>query len=356
MDMPKPLLGVTSHMIKTPRLTQHVLRSGPVNGVPVLFLHGNFASALYWEETMLALPPGFQGVAPDLRGYGWTEDVLIDGTRGMGEWSDDLLELMDALSLPKFHVVGWSMGGGITYELIASAPSRVLSATLIDAVPAYGFGGVKGIDGQPCYDDFAGTGGGVVNPVFIQRIIAGDRGTDDPNSPRNVMNSFYYKPPFRAAREEDFLTGSLMEKTGPTGYPGDFEASPNWPNVRPGVKGPVNAFSSKYGRGLVERFVAATPKPAVLWVRGSDDMIVSDLSLFDFGGLGKLGYVPGWPGDEVFPPQPMVAQVRHILEQYATAGGQFSEHVIPDTAHGPHIEKPAVFAALFHPFIAGSGK
>jgi hypothetical protein len=43
-------------------------------------------------------------------------------------------------------------------------------------------------------------------------------------------------------------------------------------------------------------------------------MIVSDNSFFDFGTLGKLGYVPGWPGEEVYPPQPMVGQTRSMLE------------------------------------------
>jgi pimeloyl-ACP methyl ester carboxylesterase len=48
-----------------------------------------------------------------------------------------------------------------------------------------------------------------------------------------------------------------------------------------------------------------------------------------------------------------VSQTRHVLEQYAAAGGSFTEHVIEDTAHGPHIEKPGAFAAIFHPFIGG---
>jgi pimeloyl-ACP methyl ester carboxylesterase len=80
-------------------------------------------------------------------------------------------------------------------------------------------------------------------------------------------------------------------------------------------------------------------------------MIVSDNSMFDFGALGKLEFVPGWPGDDVYPPQPMVSQTRHVLEQYAANGGRFQEYVIQDTAHGPHIEKPDEFNALFHAFL-----
>jgi pimeloyl-ACP methyl ester carboxylesterase len=83
-------------------------------------------------------------------------------------------------------------------------------------------------------------------------------------------------------------------------------------------------------------------------------MIVSDNSMFDLGALGKLEFVPGWPGDEVYPPQPMVSQTRGVLEQYAASGGHFQEHVIQDTAHAPHIEKPDEFNALLHAFLTGS--
>ncbi len=348
MEKPQPLAGITTRMIETPRLKQHVYFSGPENGAPVIFLHGNFSAALYWEETMLALPEGYRGIAPDLRGYGWTEDKLIDATRGMRDWSEDVLALMDALGIEQAHVVGWSMGGGIVYQLLTDAPARFLSVTLISPVSPFGFGGTKDIAGNPCYDDYAGSGGGVVNPTFVQLIKDGDRSADDQNSPRNIINAFYYKPPFQADREEDFLTASLMEKTGDDRYPGDFAPSENWPNVAPGVLGPVNAWSPKYVLKDVPAFIAATPKVPILWIRGDSDMIVGDNSMFDFGALGKLGFVPGWPGDEVYPPQPMVSQTRFVLEQY----GDFEEHVIEATAHSPHIEKPGEFAAVFHKFLA----
>jgi len=68
-----PLLpGITSQMVATPRLNIHVRTSGPDDGTPVLFVHGNNSSGTYWEEVMLALPSGFRGIPPALRGYGDT--------------------------------------------------------------------------------------------------------------------------------------------------------------------------------------------------------------------------------------------------------------------------------------------
>src|SRR5262245_61929371 len=93
-----PILpGITSRMIETPRLRTYALFSGPADGVAVLFVHGNASSSTFWEETMLALPGGFRGIAVDLRGYGDTEDKLIDATRGYSDWVDDLMGFAQAL-------------------------------------------------------------------------------------------------------------------------------------------------------------------------------------------------------------------------------------------------------------------
>ncbi len=348
MSTVSTLPGITSKVIETTRIKTHVLLSGTDDGTPVLFIHGNASSATYWEEIMLMLPAGYRGIAPDLRGYGDTEDKLIDATRGMDDWLDDLLALLDALDVDKTHVIGHSMGGTLVFGLVSVAPSRVLSGTVVNPGSPYGFGGSKSVDGKPCYADCAGSGGGIVNPDFAKLIAEGDRTADNPQaSPRVVMNSFYWKPPFVPKREEDLLSALLTEKIGEDKYPGDLTPSENWPNVAPGKFGPINAISPKYVGDSVEKFIAADPKPAMLWIRGEADQIVSDNSLFDMGTLGKLGLVPGWPGEDVYPPQPMVSQTRHILEQYKAQGGDFDEVVMADTAHSPYVEKPEEFMAVF---------
>ncbi len=342
------LSGITSKLIVTDRIKTHVLFSGSERGEPVLFIHGNASSSTYWEEIMLMLPEDFRGIAPDLRGYGDTEDKVIDATRGMGDWVDDLTALLDELGIEKVHLIGHSMGGTLVMGLVAAIPEKVLSGTMVNPGPIYGFGGSKGVDGQPCYDDFAGSGGGIVNPDFPKLIEAGDRSSDNPQaSPRVVMNSFYWKPPFIPDREEDLLSSLLTEKIGENKYPGDMVPSENWPNVAPGKFGPINAISPKYVGDSVEKLIGADPKPFLLWIRGDADQIVSDNSLFDLGTLGQLELVPGWPGAEVYPPQPMVSQTRHVLEEYQAAGGDFEELVMEDTAHSPYVEKPQEFMTAF---------
>ncbi len=352
--VPGVLPDIRVKRVSSSRLSTRVLFSGPDDGIPVLFLHGNASSATYWEETMLALPDGYRGIAPDQRGYGEADlSKKVDATRGTSDWSDDAVALLDALGISAAHLVGHSLGGTVVFQLLIDAPNRALSATVVNPGSPYGFGGSKDVDGTPNYPDFAGSGGGVVNPEFARLMGIGDRGSDNPQaSPRIVMNRFYYKPPFRAVREEDLLTSLLSEHGIGEQYPGDLTPSENWPNVAPGIWGPINAVSPKYA-GDVSRLYRITPKPRVLWVRGSHDQIVSDNSLFDLGTLGMLGAVPGWPGNEVYPPQPMVSQVRAILDKYATAGGAYTEVVIADTGHTPYIEKPAEFNDAFHTHLKG---
>ncbi|MFO2551057.1 alpha/beta hydrolase [Alicyclobacillus cycloheptanicus] len=212
-----------------------------------------------------------------------------------------------------FVLAGWSMGGGIAMQYSILHPTNVSGLILISPLPPYGFGGTRDADGTPCWPDFAGSGGGTVNPEFIARIQQQDRSSDDANSPRNVMNQFYFLPPFRVSPdvEEMFVDSMLSTKIGDGFYPGGSIPSPNWPGTAPGLDGVANAMSPKYVNlsGLAQVY----PHFPVLWIRGDADQIVSDQSIFDLGTLGKLGLVPGWPGEEVYPPQPMVTQMRTVL-------------------------------------------
>jgi pimeloyl-ACP methyl ester carboxylesterase len=121
----------------------------------VIFVHGNGASATFWEETMLALPPGFRAVAPDLRGYGDTEPLPVDATLGLGDMVEDVRSLVEALGLGRHHLVGHSMGGGVVMKYAIAHPADLLSITLVDTVSPYGYSGSKDLDGTPCHEDGA---------------------------------------------------------------------------------------------------------------------------------------------------------------------------------------------------------
>jgi pimeloyl-ACP methyl ester carboxylesterase len=83
-------------------------------------------------------------------------------------------------------------------------------------------------------------------------------------------------------------------------------------------------------------------------------VIVSDTSLYDLAYLGSLGAVPGWPGERAWPPQPMVAQTRDLLDRYAAAGGRYQEVAITDSGHGPHLDQPGQFRAALARHLASA--
>jgi pimeloyl-ACP methyl ester carboxylesterase len=327
--------------------------------VPVLFVHGNVASSRFFEETLTALPPYYRGLAVDLRGFGRSEPKRVDATRGMRDLSEDLYELVKALGYTavdrKVHLVGWSLGGGVVMQYAIDHPEKVASLTLSCPIPPYGMGGTKDISGTPCWSDYAGSGGGLVNLNFVRFLEQGlgddSQNADNPSSPRNVMNTTYFKPPFRVAREREevLISEILRTKVGNYNYPGDKSPSPNWPKVAPGRWGIVNAFSPKYCDLSV--FAQIEPRPDVLWVRGADDRTVSDASAADFGYLGKTGVVPDWPGEEIYPPQPMVSQIRAVLDEYAAGGGSYREEVIAGCGHTAHIEGADTFRGVLIEFL-----
>ncbi len=344
---------ISRKVVKTARLAVSVLQSEAKNSVPVIMVHGNVSSSEFFKGFMAELGEDYEILAPDLRGFGKTEPLPINAENGLGDWAEDLRSLVDSVGLRRpFHLVGWSMGGGIVMQYAIDHSDDLKSLVLINPVSPFGFGGSKNIEGEPCMPNFAGSGGGTANPQFVKFLKEKERGESDPNSPRNVLNQFYFKPPFRLPKdvEENLLNAMLETNTDAGFYPGSFQTCEEWPGIKPSGDGINNAISPRY---LNLRSITDIPnKVPILWIRGADDMIVSDTSFFDFGFLGQQGYVEGWPGEKIYPPQPMVSQTRHVLDLYKKQGGRYEEFVVADAGHSVFIEKQDVVLEKLRTFYS----
>jgi pimeloyl-ACP methyl ester carboxylesterase len=290
---------------------------------------------------MLGLPDGIRALAIDLRGFGDSEVLPVDATRGLRDYADDVASVLDVLGTGPVHLVGWSMGGGVVQQVLLDRPDLVASLTLESPVSPYGFGGTA-VDGS-ILNGAAGAGGGGGNPEFITALAAGDRTDATPTSPRTIYRTTYVKHPETIPNEDLWVESMLTTATGTDNYPGDASPSDAWPGFAPGGRGVLNTMTPDHLdlTGIVD----VDPKPPILWVHGADDVIVSDASYFDLNLLGSIGAIPGWPGADVAPPQPMVTQTRAVLDRYRAGGGRVTELLVPDCGHSPHLEAPEAFAA-----------
>lgn len=344
------LPGVRSVTVPTDRLEVHLVESGPEDGVPVVMVHGNLSTGRFFEHLFPAAPQRYRIIAPDMRGFGDTERLPLDATRGLGDWADDVAALLRALDISRpVHLLGWSTGGAAVVDFAAQRP--VASLTLLDPVSPYGFGGVHA-DGTPCFPDHAGSGGGIVDPEVVSRLAEGDDSAESPFSIRSVMRSSYWAPTHTEPREDLYVAEVLKTVTGADNYPGDSVPSQNWPGAAPGTSGIINALSPKYCNWT--RIIDLDPRPPVLWTHGAEDAVVADASQHELGTLGAAGYVPGWPGEDVFPPQPMVRQIREVLGRYAAAGGSVRTEIIPGSGHSPHIDNVELWSAIYWEFIGAA--
>src|SRR5438874_2906739 len=334
--------------IDTSRLRTHCWVAGSDDGEPLLLVHGNLTTGRFFGALADALPPRFRIVAPDLRSFGRTEALGVDASRGLRDWSDDLRALLESLGWADqrtVHAAGWSMGGGILQQYEIDHPSDLATLTLLAPLSPFGFGGTRDSAGTPCYADFAGSGGGTAAPDFVRRLAAHDASEVEPqSSPRVIMRSFFWSPRYKAPDEDELIQEVLITHVGEEFYPGASTPSANWPGVGPAPRGVNNAMSPAWcntsGFGDVQH-----PAP-LLWIRGDEDAVVSDTSMFDFGTLGRLGAVPGWPGEGVYPPQPMIAQTRSVFERRRARGGSLREVVLHEVGHGPLIERPGEVARM----------
>ena len=344
--------GISARLIETPRLTVNLLeRIADDAATPadrtVVFVHGNVSSSLIWQELMQDLPGDLRAIAVDLRGYGDTDHEPVDATRGVRDFSDDLHAVLEALGLPATHLVGWAMGAGVVMQYALDHP--VLSLTLESPVSPYGFGGTRR-DGSRLTDDDAGCGAGTANPDFVDRLTARDDGDEAITSPRRVFRATYVAPDYRTDHEDVWVASMLSTSTATGNYPGDIVHTDTWPGFAAGTIGALNALAPRYFD--VSGIVSIEPKPPILWVHGTADVIVSDASFSDVNQLGEVGVIPDWPGEQVAPAQPMVTQTRDVLGAYAAAGGEVVELALEGIGHTPHLESPAKFR---HALLAAIG-
>jgi 3-oxoadipate enol-lactonase len=114
---------------------------GPENGPVVCITHSLASDGGSWAEQ---LPPllqaGFRVLRLDMRGHGGSDPVAGDYT--MSALAGDVAAALDALSLPRVHYIGLSIGGMIGQAFALEHGARLISAMWCDTLPASPAGAV----------------------------------------------------------------------------------------------------------------------------------------------------------------------------------------------------------------------
>jgi len=100
-------------------------------GPPVVLVHGVGADLRSWDGVVPFLVPRYRVIRLDLRGHGQSSRIT---SCSLQDLLDDVTAVMDAESVAKAHLVGFSLGGMIAQAFVLDHPDRVDTVAFISAV------------------------------------------------------------------------------------------------------------------------------------------------------------------------------------------------------------------------------
>lgn len=135
---------------------------GESNSETIIFLHGSgpgATSETNWRNILPELTDSYHVIAPDMYGFGNT-DHPEDPPKSFWGWTnyrvEQVLTLMDVLKIEKANLVGNSMGGYVSLNLVMAAPERFEKILLMgsaggEALPTPEIGRMVGFYRNPTY-------------------------------------------------------------------------------------------------------------------------------------------------------------------------------------------------------------
>lgn len=143
--------GVDHEYITAGALRMHVALAGDPDAPPLLLLHGWPQHWYLWRKVIPEVSDRYRVIAPDLRGFGWT-DAPPGGYR-KERMATDVLALLDAMGVERVRLAGHDWGGWIGFLLCLLAPERTERYLALNIPPP-----------------FMPPGAGVSSPLAILRL------------------------------------------------------------------------------------------------------------------------------------------------------------------------------------------
>jgi pimeloyl-ACP methyl ester carboxylesterase len=127
--------GVDHQYITAGALRMHVALAGDEAAPPLLLLHGWPQHWYLWRKIIPEVAGRYRVIAPDLRGFGWT-DAPPGGYR-KERMAADVLALLDALGHERVRLAGHDWGGWIGFLLALRAPERIERYLALNIPPPF---------------------------------------------------------------------------------------------------------------------------------------------------------------------------------------------------------------------------
>ena len=97
-------------------------------GDPLLLAMGTSGNIGLWAGLVERLAERYRVIAFDNRGLGGSERGT--GPISVASMAEDTAAFLEALDVPKAHIVGWSLGSAVAQELALAHPERLASAVM----------------------------------------------------------------------------------------------------------------------------------------------------------------------------------------------------------------------------------
>ena len=268
-----------------PSGTVEVIDTGG-KGVPLLLLHP--VNIRLWQNQIPAFAKaGYRVIAVDSRNH--TSGAPNEGFSG-NQAQMRLDELITQLNLPKFHIIGTDMNGGLALQYAMAHPDRIRSVVMSGTL-----GNLRDPGPVPPHTDLAALESSL-RPAPFNEL---------------PLSARYLSPSYRAANPEGAKRWLELEDEGNAGYPQPKLPPGGTPNVASGLGGALPPMLT------VEKLEAWT-LPTM--------MITGD-------------------ADNYTPPAMMRIFVSHLKH------GNGAGAVIPESAHATYWENPDAYNRAVLTFI-----
>lgn len=211
-------MAIIQRKIQTGDFETYIHEGGVEHPETIILIHGSGPGAsanANWKDILPEYEEQFHVVALDLIGFGDTDHPVSypkNGAQWMNIRLKQVLDVMDALTIEKAHLVGNSLGGVISLFLAMEAPERFERIVLM------------------------GAGGGLTEPTPELAKLANFHKDPSPRAMRNLLSWFLYdlegmedkldaiveeryqifdRPEVRRSYEENFANSHLSDMLVP---------------------------------------------------------------------------------------------------------------------------------------------